>query len=81
MEPTKQAALVKISSRVALERHTNIQSVAPVQDIDIDVPTNIELIKPLPEIEVSEEEAQYLEQEYLLREENNQYYHMAYSQY
>lgn len=81
MKPTKQAASVKISSRVALERHTNIQSVAPVQDIGIDVPTNIEIIKPVPEIGINEEEVQYLEQECLLREEKNQYYHLAYSQY
>lgn len=81
MEPTKQAALVKISSRVALERHTNIQSVAPVQDIDIDVPINIELIEPVVEIKISEGEAQYLEEEFLLRQEKNQYHHLAYSQY
>lgn len=51
------------------------------QDLVIIVPTNVELIKPTVETELSSLEEEYWEKEYLLFENKNQYYHLAYSQY
>lgn len=54
---------------------------ATVQDLVIIVPTNVELIKPIIETELSSLEEQYWEEEYLRCENKNQYYHLAYSQH
>lgn len=69
MQPTKEAAI-----------ETQPSIVVPVNTVtEVSVPTNVKLIEPT--IEISEQEAEQLEEEFLLREERNQYHHLAYSQY
>ncbi|BAZ18373.1 hypothetical protein NIES4071_102580 (plasmid) [Calothrix sp. NIES-4071] len=73
MKPIKEAATVT--------QTLSTDAMVPVSDTgsEVDVPTNVKLIEPT--IKISEEEAKHLEKEFLLRQEKNQYYHLAYSQY